>query len=42
LIIRVVKLLPLMEDLLTELRYFLIKKGGEAPPPHGGFLIELR
>jgi hypothetical protein len=33
---REVKLLPLMEDSLIELRYFVIKKGGEASPPHGG------
>jgi hypothetical protein len=33
---REVKLLPLMEDFLIELRYFLLKKGGEAPFSHGG------
>jgi hypothetical protein len=30
------KLLPLMEDFFIELRYLMIKKGGEAPLPHGG------
>jgi hypothetical protein len=31
-----------MEDFLIELRYLLIKKGGEASPPIEDFLIELR
>jgi hypothetical protein len=31
-----------MEDFLIELRYLLIKKGGEASPPIEDFLIEPR
>jgi hypothetical protein len=30
------KLLPLREDFLIEIRYLLIKKGDEAPSPQGG------